>query len=164
MLPMNPGFEPIQTLLAAWSEEFSTPDPERLDVNLAAEHLRPVVAALKAAGWDYLSAITGLDLGAEQGGLEVLYHFCQGALVLTLRIRLPYENARLDSLDQLIPVASLYERELKEMYGIEMVELHDQSHLFLPDGWPQDVYPLRKDFDPAVLEGKTMIMTEGDDQ
>jgi Ni,Fe-hydrogenase III component G len=27
------------------------------------------------------------------------------------------------------------------------------AHLYLPDDWPAGVYPLRKDFDPAVLIG-----------
>jgi len=40
-----------------------------------------------------------------------------------------------------------YERELLEMFGVAVTGLADTSHLFLPDGWPDGVYPLLKDVD-----------------
>ena len=37
------------------------------------------------------------------------------------------------------------ERELFDMYGLKAVGLPDQRRLVLPDDWPDDLYPLRKD-------------------
>ena len=54
------------------------PEANRLDVVVTAGNLLTAVAALE--GWGYLSAITGLDQGAEAGSMEVLYHFCSGAV------------------------------------------------------------------------------------
>ena len=136
-------------LLAIWTVETSAPEPNRRDVVIEAGYLLPAVRALDEARWGYLAGITGLDLGAEAGQLEVLYHFCSGAAVVTLRVRLPRDSAVVLSICDVLPAASFYERELREMLGVEVVGLPHQDHLFLPDDWPNGVYPLRKD---AALE------------
>jgi Ni,Fe-hydrogenase III component G len=136
-------------LLAAWTIETAAPEANRLDVVVDAGYLLPAVRALDDARWGYLAGITGLDLGVEAGKMEVLYHFCAGAAVVTLRVRLPRDDALVLSICDVLPAASFYERELREMMGVEVVGLTNLDHLFLPDDWPDGVYPLRKD---AVLE------------
>ncbi len=42
------------------------------------------------------------------------------------------------SLHTLYPNAMFYERELLEMFGVTVTGLADTSHLFLPDGWPEE--------------------------
>lgn len=139
-----------ESILKPWSAETSAPEDNRLDVVIGAADLVPVVGALQDAGWGYLSAITGLDLGPEAGELEVLYHFCEGAAVLTLRVTIDRETAVISTLCDLIPSASFFERELSEMFGITVKGTPNTDHLFLPDEWPDGVYPLRKDFEPAA--------------
>jgi Ni,Fe-hydrogenase III component G len=39
------------------------------------------------------------------------------------------------------------------MFGIEITGLRNTERLYLPERWPEGVYPLRKDFDPASLAG-----------
>jgi NADH:ubiquinone oxidoreductase subunit C len=78
-----------ETLLAVWNKEATHPEPNRLDVVVMVEDLRPAVSALHNAHWGFLSAITGMDLGVESGQIEALYHFCFGAAVATLRVRQP---------------------------------------------------------------------------
>lgn len=143
-------------LLAPWAERSTIiqPEPVRMDVVLTTtDDLVPVTAALRVKRLGYLSAITGLDLGPETGELEVLYHFCTGPLIITLRLRVPRAGAVVPTLTELIPSAEPYERELSEMFGIRVAGLRVPAHLYLPDDWPAGVYPLRKDFDPAVLVG-----------
>jgi Ni,Fe-hydrogenase III component G len=136
-------------LLAAWTIETATPEANRLDVVVDASHLLAAVRTLDGAHWGYLAGITALDLGVEARQMEALYHFCAGAAVVTLRVRIPRDNASVPSICDLLPAASFYERELREMMGVEVVGLTNLDHLFLPDDWPDGVYPLRKD---AVLE------------
>ena len=64
-----------ETLLTDLLLERTTPAPHRRDVSLAPDALVPAVTRLHEAGWGYLAAITGLDLGVEAGVIEVLYHF-----------------------------------------------------------------------------------------
>ena len=78
--------------------------------------------------------------------LEALYHFCQGAAITTLRVSAPYSNPHIPSVCSLIPSATLYERELMELFGFVCDNTTDPTRLVLPDDWPDGVYPLRKSF------------------
>jgi Ni,Fe-hydrogenase III component G len=142
-------------LLTPWAKDTQKRDPDRLDVSLTVEDLLPAVKALHDTHWGYLAAITGLDLGVDAGGIEVLYHFCTGAAVVTLRLRTPRAAASVPSVCGVIPSASLFERELSEMLGVTVVNTPDPTRLFLPDDWPDGVYPLRKDFVTETAETTT---------
>ena len=135
-----------------WALETSEPEPNRLDVKLAsAGDLISVVTAMRVKRLGYLSAITGLDGGAQSDQLEVLYHFCTGAAVITLRVALPRQQAVVPSLCEIIPGAEVMERELMEMFGVTVSGLPNTEHLYLPDEWPEATYPLRKDFDLQTI-------------
>jgi Ni,Fe-hydrogenase III component G len=140
------ALQAAKTLIALWNIEATSPEANRLDVRIATTDLLAVVGALQAARWGYLSAITGLDPGTPDGALEVLYHFCAGAAVLTLRVRVPRSTASVPSLCAVVPPASFFERELSEMFGIAIEGAPNTDRLYLPDDWPAGVYPLRKDF------------------
>jgi Ni,Fe-hydrogenase III component G len=139
------ALEHARQLLVAWVQNWQVPEDNRLDAQIMPSNLLPAVQALDEHGWGYLMAITGLDSGAEAGKLEVLYHFCSGSAVLTLRVTTPREQAAVPSICTIVPYASVFERELVEMFGVEVVGTPDPSRLYLPDDWTEGVYPLRKD-------------------
>jgi NADH:ubiquinone oxidoreductase subunit C len=162
-------------LLTPWAKGQRTPEANRLDVLIHAPDLLACVKALLDARWGYLVAITGLDYvgksaaafaqdarwlslveagapAAPEGVLEVLYHFSDGPAMLTLRMLLLRDRAAIASVCGLIPSASFFERELSEMFGIQVVNTPDPKRLFLSDDWPAEVYPLRKDFVPKPTE------------
>jgi Ni,Fe-hydrogenase III component G len=137
-----------------WATEVSRPNPKQLDVKVKElKELVPIIVGLRVKRLGYLSAIVCLDLGAEANEMEVLYHFCPGDAVIALRVRIPRTNASLPSLCEVVPGAESFERELHEMFGIEMIGLTTPDRLYLPDDWPDGIYPMRKDFDPGVLAG-----------
>ena len=141
------NLQKAEELLAPWNKEVTHPEANRLDVSIRAGDLRPVVTALHKAHWGYLSAITGMDLGLEAGQLEALYHFCNGAAIATLRIQLPRTGqACLPTIEDIIPPATFFERELHEMLGFQISGAKAGERLFIPDDWPDNVYPLRTDF------------------
>lgn len=136
-----------------WITEIEYPETHRLDVRLTKlNDLVPIIVGLRVKRLGYLGTITGLDHGPENGGLEVLYHFFADEAVITLRVGLPYEDPAVPSLSNIIPAAEPYERELSEMFGITVTGLRNPDRLYLPEDWPAQVYPLRKDFDVAVLD------------
>jgi Ni,Fe-hydrogenase III component G len=144
-----------ENLVAHLATEIKHPDANRLDVILPPDKLVDAVQSLKSAHWGYLSAITGLDHPAPallegtapaEGKIEVLYHFCQRAAVTTFRVEVPYSKAEVQSVCGLIPSATLYERELIEMFGVTVVGTPDTRKLLLPDDWPDGIYPLRKSY------------------
>ncbi len=157
-------------LLTPISTDTASPEENRLDVIIPSADLIRAAEILHNAKWGYLSAITGLDhipssvasteerewahIGEDQeqtgfgygGSIEVLYHFCDGAAVVTLRVQLPYQYPVVPSICKIIPSATLFERELIEMFGVNVVNTPNIEHLLLPDDWPAGVYPLRKEF------------------
>jgi Ni,Fe-hydrogenase III component G len=136
-----------------WETETARPEPNRIDITLnTPQDLVPITVGLRVKRLGHLSAITGLDLGEEKGKLELLYQFCAGAAVITLRVQIPREDAAIPSLCEIIPAAEAFERELSEMFGVRVDGLRNPERLYLPEDWPSDQFPLRKDFDPAVIK------------
>ena len=150
-----------ESLVADFAVSTNRPEENRLDVVITRENLKPAVQALLVnKHWGYLAAITGLDNAAWKvdettkeksidptgGSLELLYHFCKSAAVVTLRVTIPYDDARVDSICDLISSVSMYEREAAELFGIEFTGTPSTEKLVLPDNWPAGVYPLRKTF------------------
>lgn len=144
-----------ETLLAPWAISVATPATDRLDVLVAAQDVPAVASALSRIHWGYLSTITGLDLGVEKGDIEMLYHFSSGPDNLVVRTRCARLGGTLPTVARLIPAASVYEREVMEMLGVTFVGTPVPDRLFLPEDWPQGVYPLLKDFDPAAAARET---------
>ncbi len=155
------ALQKAEEILKELALSFNRPEENRLDVVIKAEDLKTAVKSLLLENrWGYLSAITGLD-NAEyevdevtkekmaidgKGTLEALYHFAAGAAITTLRVILPYQAPKLDSICDLIPAATFYEREAMELFGIIFMGTPNTDHLILPDSWPEGVYPLRKTF------------------
>jgi Ni,Fe-hydrogenase III component G len=141
-------------LLAEFVSTWDEPEGDRLDAQVAASSLYQAVRALQAAEWGYLATITGLDTGEDQNRFELLYHFCLGSAVLTLRVTLSDHEPEVPSICDILPYATIFEREVGEMFGIRFDGTPDTSRLFLADDWPEDVFPLRKDFEGVGDEHK----------
>ncbi len=145
-----------EELLKPVSEEISRPASYRVDAIVTPEKLLEAVTILTKAKWGYLLTITGLDRPAPEppegekkvgeNHIEVLYHFGESAAIATIRVSLPYSNLKVPSVCSVIPAATLYEREVIEMFGITMEGTPNTDKLLLPDDWPAGVYPLRKEF------------------
>ena len=135
----------LQSQLRLESIEWLSPETNRYDGNIAAEKLLETVNALQNLKTFYLAAITGLDDGAEKNTLQVLYHFCAKAVVVTVRVTLPRTEPVVPSICPIFPYASPFERETGEMFGITFSGTPDTSRLFLADDWSEGIYPMRKD-------------------
>lgn len=142
-------------ILEKWIESSQTPDENRLDIWISSNNLKFVVQSLVENRWGYLVTITGLDIPAvydqdnveiQPGQLEALYHFANDAAIITIRIKVPYSHPQIDSICDLIPSATIYEREVIELFGFDLLNTPSTEKLILPDSWPEDVYPLRKSF------------------
>lgn len=140
-------FDTVEQMLAPYATEIKRANALNMNVYLPADKLVPAVKSLREAQWGYLSAITGLDHpGEPEGSIETLYQFCNRAEIVTLRVSVPYSAAVLPSVCGLIPTATLYEREMIEMFGVTIEGTPNTDKLLLPDDWPDGVYPLRKSF------------------
>jgi len=131
--------EKIREILTAMSLEESTGIRNDIGFVVPSEQLFEVTRQMLQAGLYHLSAITCFEM---EDGLHLLYHFWYFA-GLTLRVVLEKENPRLQSLTPLIPGAEFYEREVREMIGVEFDGLSNSEPLLLPENW-QSPPPLRK--------------------
>jgi membrane-bound hydrogenase subunit beta len=92
--------------------------------------------------------ITGLDEVEDYG---VIYHMASPAgVIVNLKVKLPKDKAVLRSVTPRFPSAEAYERELKDLLGIEVTGLPEGPRYPLPDKWPDGQYPLRKDWTPEA--------------
>ena len=90
----------------------------------------------------HVSTISGVDRGST---ISVVYHFDCRPCLLNLRVDLPKEKPEIQTITDLFPGAEIYERDLMEMLGVKVREHPDPRRFFLPDDWPEGVYPLRKE-------------------
>ena len=124
--------------------EISNPGRRRLFLKVAPADLVPVTETLRDKyGLVFLSTISGLDTGEA---FELIYHFSTPGTDFNLRTEIPRADPHIPSISPLIPGAILYERELQDMFGIVVDNIPDPRRVILPDDWPDEQYPLRKDW------------------
>lgn len=112
------------------------------------ELFRPAIQELIGIRFPHLAVIAGNDLGSE---IELLYIFSVfygqkfGEYMVTIGVRLPKSDLTIPTITDLIPGALFSEREKQEFFGITVIDIPDGRRLFLPEDFPQGVYPWRKD-------------------
>ena len=102
----------------------------------------------KLQEYPHLAVISSSDLGDS---VELIYHFTiyygqhLKELSLGLCLNLPKNDLKIPTITDIIPGALFTERETQEMMGVEVVGIPDNRRLFLPEDFPEGVYPWRKD-------------------
>ena len=136
--------ERAQGLLGGRVLAITNPSERRIFLTVAPGELPGAVRALRdGLGFVYLATISGVDKGTS---FELLYHFANASACLTVRTEIPRAEPRVPSVTPVIPGAILYEREIQDMFGIVVEGLSDPRPLIVPDDWPPENYPLRKDW------------------
>lgn len=89
----------------------------------------------------------GADDRPYSGGFVVAHDFAfdQDHVLCSVLTQLPAESPKIESISGVVPAANWAEREIRDLIGIECVGHPYPKRLVLPDGWPEDVHPLRKD-------------------
>ena len=97
-------------------------------------------------GW--LSVLFGNDERTLCGNYALYYVLSMEKGVkcwITVRTEVDPVSLEFPSVTPRVPAAVWGEREVRDMYGLRPVGLPDERRLVLPDDWPDDLYPLRKD-------------------
>lgn len=89
--------------------------------------------------------LTGVD---TPRGIEILYHFSfdDAGLVVTLKVLLDKQNAKVDSITLIVRGAEWIEREIHELLGVDFDGHPNMRRLVLAEDWPEGVFPLRRSF------------------
>ena len=92
-----------------------------------------------------LAIITGTDL---RSGVDLLYHFMipEEHRMISVRTLVKKPDPEIRSLGEFLPAAIWIERELFDILGVTFTGHPDFRRLIMADDWPENVYPLRRDF------------------
>lgn len=93
--------------------------------------------------------IIGTDEG-ENIGLSYILSNDEDVL-LVLRERVPKSAPKVHSQGELFPSLILHEREMVDLFGVQVSGLPEGPRYPLPDCWPEGEYPLRKEWNPAYF-------------
>lgn len=97
-------------------------------------------------GW--LATIAANDERPLNGNYALYYILAMEGAVkshVVVRVEVPPERPEFPAVTPRVPAMGWGEREVRDMFGLEPVGMQDQRRLVLPDDWPDDLYPLRKD-------------------
>jgi membrane-bound hydrogenase subunit beta len=101
----------------------------------------------------HLAVVSGNDLGKT---IELVYHFSVNfgtplkEISLNIGVEIPKSKPEIETICDYIPGALITEREKQEMLGVKVIGIPDSRRLFLPDDFPEGVYPWRKDKQPEL--------------
>jgi membrane-bound hydrogenase subunit beta len=127
------------------------------------EGLRAAVKRLIAFHYPHLVVIGATDLGETIELPYVFRMFAGGEGTDTLVVVsavLPKSDPWVDSLADLIPGVVMGEREKQEMMGVVVRNIPDGRRMFLPEDFPEGVYPWRRD-ETGVEGMKRELWSEG---
>ncbi len=122
----------------------------RIDFSIDKEFIPSVLTYLKnTAGFIHLSHITCVDW-LEVGEFEMIFIIWSPTdkLKVFIRTRIDREKAGMPNIDMIWRQANTYEREFREMFGIQFIGLKGAKDFLLED-W-EGPPPMRRDFDTAA--------------
>ncbi len=128
--------------------ELTEQRPNLAFVTVPAEFLRPALLHLRdREGFTHLVLLTAVDW-IEDGQFQLTYLLSNRtqACDIGLRVMIPRDGATMESIHEVWPTAATYQRELREMFGIDFPGSPRVNDEFILEGWV-DVPPYRRDFD-----------------
>jgi formate hydrogenlyase subunit 5 len=131
---------------AVLEETWQTQDQATVTVKL--NSLPEVVEWLYYQQGGWLSVLFGNDERTLNGHFALYYVLSIEGIVkswVVVRALVDPESGEFPAVTPRIPAAVWGEREVRDMYGLHPVGLPDERRLVLPDDWPEDLHPLRKD-------------------
>jgi len=119
-------------------------------IKVRKEKIRETMEFFKEISYQYphFSIISCTDLGEK---IELNYHFALGygkhleEFVITFKIEVPKDDLKIESIADIFPAVIYSEREIREMMGIDILNIPDSRHMYLTEDFPSGVYPWRRD-------------------
>lgn len=130
--------------------------PDQVTVTVTLDSLPTVVETLYYQHGGWLSVVAGNDERPLNGHFALYYVLSvEGGeatptteaekCYFVVRALVPPHEMEFPAVTPRVPAAVWYEREVRDMFGLQPVGLPDERRLVLPDDWPEGLYPLRKD-------------------
>lgn len=118
-------------------------------------HLRDI------QGYTHLVLLTAIDY-IEDAVFRLTYmvHNFAKRSDIGVQVDIPRDGASMESIHHLWPHAATYQRELKEMFGIDFPGSPGVDDSFILEGW-SEIPPMRREFDTKAYSEKTYFPRPG---
>ena len=158
---------PDATGLELLAQELRESEPEAVrDTEFfrgkAALHIEPAavratLAFLRGKGFDFLASVHGLDYYPHEPRLGVQYELLSMEALdrITVKLRVPTDDARVDSVTPDWPTADHQEREIYDMFGVVFDGHPDLRRILMPEDY--EGFPQRRDF---PVGGEPVLFTK----
>jgi NADH-quinone oxidoreductase subunit C len=158
---------PDATGLELLAQELRESEPEAVrDTEFfrdkAALHIEPgavraTLAFLRGKGFGFLASVHGLDYYPHEPRLGVQYELLSMEALdrITVKLRVPTDDARVDSVTPDWPTADHQEREIYDMFGVVFDGHPDLRRILMPEDY--EGFPQRRDF---PIGGEPVLFTK----
>jgi formate hydrogenlyase subunit 5 len=125
--------------------------PDQVTLTVALNSLPDIVELLYYQQGGWLASVAVNDERPINGQFAIYYilsvegNGAEEKAYVVVRAQIPPHQPEFPSVTPKVPAAIWYEREARDMFGLQPIGLPDQRRLVLPDDWPDNLYPLRKD-------------------
>ena len=130
--------------------------------NKAALHVEPgairgTLRFLRDKGFTFLASVHGLDYYPEEPRLGVQYELLSMEQLdrITVKLRVPTDAARVESVTPDWPTADHQEREVYDMFGVVFDGHPDLRRILMPEDY--EGFPQRRDF---PIGGEPVLFTK----
>jgi len=142
--------------------ELTEQRPNLAFISVEREQLRPLIYHLRdQEGYTHLVILTAVDW-IEENIFQLTYLLSnrEAAKDIGLRLMINRDNPVMESIHDIWPTAATYQRELREMFGIDFPDSPGVNEEFILEGW-NNIPPYRRDFDTLKFAEENFAQRPG---
>ncbi|OUJ18559.1 NiFe-hydrogenase III component G [Methanonatronarchaeum thermophilum] len=126
----------------------SKKESHELWIRTPRNQLKNLITHLKKLQTPHFVTMLGVDRGEDILTKYILSMFYGGdfdEITVVICVTVPKNDLWLPTISDIIKGSLTSEREIQEMLGIEIKDIPDERHFFLPWDHPEEEYPWRRD-------------------
>jgi Ni,Fe-hydrogenase III large subunit/Ni,Fe-hydrogenase III component G len=143
---MLPFLDDLTTRLGDQVEGVHAPREDEIYLQLRDANSRPAISILRDEQQARIAAVFAEDRSSEFFFVYHVIEFPRDRRYLILSTKIGKNDPRFPSNSVEVPALNWQEREIQDLFGIQLDGHPNPRRVALHDNWPE-VYPLRKDFD-----------------
>ncbi len=139
----------IALLSGFFEERVIIAQPYVDELHLEIKKNETLIMAVKLRDWGFpLIQLTATDERDIHGHFRLFYTFAndQENFLIVVSVCVAEVEPSFPSIMKEVPAAHWYEREIRDLFGLDPIGHLDKRCLAVAEDWPEGLYPLRKDF------------------